>query len=139
MDVLVGPLIAHYGNELCDFAFDPRRAREFGEEQSQARFQSTSQPRWSFLLAGIHAAFPNRATTVSSHDPMMPILRSVMALFPDNVFHADGPIQSLRQSRIHRSSEQTEGPLELSNNSLQRLRHDLASSPLAGKLLAWAY
>ena len=128
VDVLLGPLIAHYGNELCDFAFDPRRARDFGEEQSQARFQSTSQPRWSFLLAGLRSAFPNGSTTVSQNDPVMPIVRSVMALFPDNVFQSEGPIQSLRQSRIVRSSEQSEGPLELSDQSLQRLRHDLASS-----------
>ncbi len=128
VDVLLGPLIAHYGNELSDFAFDPRRARDFGEEQSPARFQSTSQPRWSFLLAGLRSAFPNGSTTVSSNDPSMPILRSVMALFPDNVFQAEGPIQSLRQSRIVRSSEQSEGPLELSDESLQCLRHDLASS-----------
>lgn len=128
VDVLLGPLIAHYGNELCDFAFDPRRARDFGEEQSQARFQSTSQPRWNFLLAGLRSAFPNGSTTVSSNDPTMPILRSVMALFPENVFQAEGPIQSLRQSRIVCSSEQSEGPLELSDDSLQRLRYDLESS-----------
>ena len=128
VDVLLGPLVAHYGNELADFAFDPRRARDFGEEQSQARFQSISHPRWSFLLAGLRSAFPSGSTAVSVNDPTMPILRSVMALFPDNVFQAEGPIQSLRQSRIVRSSEQTEGPPELSDNSLQRLRHDLASS-----------
>ncbi|MBC7820219.1 MAG: hypothetical protein IAG10_25325 [Planctomycetaceae bacterium] len=128
VDVLLGPLVAHYGDELSDFAFDPRRARDFGEEQSQARFQSISHPRWSFLLAGLRSAFPSDPTAISQNDPSMPIVRSILALFPDNVFQSEGPIQSLRQSRIVRSSEQTEGPPELADHSLQRLRHDLASA-----------
>lgn len=127
-DLLLGPLIAHYGDELTDFAFDSRRAREFGEEQTLARFRSTSQPTFSFLLAGLRSAFPGHSAAASQSDPVMPILRSVMALFPDDAFQSAGPIQSLRQSRVARSSEQTEGPLELSDQALQRLRHDLASS-----------
>jgi hypothetical protein len=127
-DVLLGPLIAHYGHELSDFAFDPRRALDFGEEQFSSRLQSTPQPRSSFLLAGLRSAFPNGSTTVSASDPTMPILRSVMDLFPDNVFQAEGPIQSLRQSRIVRSSEHSEGPLELSEQSFEYMRHDLATS-----------
>jgi hypothetical protein len=51
-----------------------------------------------------------------------------MDLFPDNVFQAEGPIQSLRQSRIVRSSEHSEGPLELSEQSFEYMRHDLATS-----------
>ncbi|MFM9965013.1 MAG: hypothetical protein ACKV2Q_27755 [Planctomycetaceae bacterium] len=127
-DVLLGPLLAHYGNELSDFAFDPRRARDFGEEQIHARFQSASGPAWSFLLAGLRSAFPSSSAAVSQTDPTMPILRSIMALFPDNVFRTEGPIQSLRQSRIARSSERTEGPPELSEDSLQRMRQDLVSA-----------
>lgn len=127
VDVLLGPLVAHYGNELSDFAFDPRRARDFGEEQSQARFQSTSQPRWSFLLAGLRSAFPSDPSAISLNDPSMPIVRSILALFPENVFQSEGPIQSLRQSRISRSSEQAESPPELADDSSLHLRHDLAS------------
>jgi len=128
VDLLLGPLVVHYGDELSEFAFDPRRAREFGEEQSQARFQSISQPRWSFLLAGLRSAFPSNSAAISQSDPTMPILRSVMALFPDTVFQTDGPIQSLRQSRVARSSEQTEGPPELADHSSQHLRHDFAAA-----------
>ena len=127
VDVLLGPLVSHYGNELSDFAFDPRRARDFGDEQSQARFQSISQPRWSFLLAGLRTAFPSDPSAISRNDPSMPIVRSILALFPDNVFQAEGPIQSLRQSRVSRSSEQTERPPELADHSSIHLRHDFAS------------
>lgn len=127
-DLLLGPLIAHYGDELSDFAFDQRRARDFGEEQIYTRLQSTASPAWSFLLAGLRSAFPSSSTAVSQTDPTMPILRSVMALFPENVFRTEGPIHSLRQSRVARSSEQTEGPPELSDDALQRMRHDLASA-----------
>ena len=127
VDVLIGPLVAHYGNELSDFVFDPRRARDFAEEQSQARFQSTSRPRWSFLLAGLRSAFPSNPSTISLSDPSMPILRSILALFPDNAFQSVGPIQSLCQSRISHSSEQAESPPELTGDSSLHLRHDLGS------------
>lgn len=127
-DVLIGPLVAHYGNELADFAFDPRRACDFGEEQLQARLGSTSRPAWSFLLAGLRSAFPNSSGQVSSSDPTMPILRSILALFPDDAFHSEGSIQSLQRTRVARASEYTEGPPDTAEHSTQRLRHDPAGS-----------
>ncbi len=126
-DVLIGPLVAHYGNELADFAFDPRRARDFGEEQSLARFGSTARPAWSFLLAGLRSAFPSPPRPTSANDPTLPILRSILALFPDDAFHPEGPIQSLQQTRVARASEHSEGPHDISDHSTQRLRHDFAS------------
>lgn len=127
-DMLLGPLVAHYGNELADFAFDPRRARDFGEDQSQARFGSTSRPAWSFLLAGLRSAFPNPPGRTSDNDPTLPILRSIMALFPEDAFHPEGHIQSLQQTRVARASEHCEGPPETPDHSLQRLRHDYAAT-----------
>lgn len=127
-DVLLGPLVAHYGNELADFAFDPRRARDFGEDQSQARLESTSRPAWSFLLAGLRSAFPNHRSHLSSSDPTLPILRSIMALFPADAFHAEGPIQSLQKTRVARASEYSEGPPDKSAPAPQRLRHDSAAA-----------
>lgn len=126
-DMLLGPLVAHYGNELADFAFDPRRARDFGEDQSQARFGSTSRPAWSFLLAGLRSAFPSPSGPTSVNDPTLPILRSVLALFPEDAFHPEGPIQSLQQTRVARASEHCEGPPETPDHSLRRLRHDYAA------------
>ena len=135
-DVLLGPLVAHYGNELADFAFDPRRARDFGEDQSQARFGSTSRPAWSFLLAGLRSAFPSPPGHTSANDPTLPILRSIMALFPDNAFHSEGPIQSLQQTRVARASEQPEGPPDTPDHSTQRLRHDSAVTTRRAPLLS---
>lgn len=126
-DVLLGPLVAHYGNELADFAFDPRCARDFGEDQSLARFGSTACPAWSFLLAGLRSAFPSAPGLTSANDPTLPILRSILALFPDDAFHSEGPIQSLQQTRVARASEHSEGPLDTPDHSTQRLRHDFAS------------
>lgn len=127
-DVLIGPLVAHYGNELADFAFDPRRARDFGEDQSQARFGSASRPAWSFLLAGLRSAFPSTPLQASSSDPTLPILRSIMALFPEDAFHREGPIQSVQQTRIARASDHSEGPPDLRDHSPQRLRHDFPTA-----------
>ena len=126
--MLLGPLVAHYGNELADFAFDPRRARDFAEDQSLARFGSTSRPAWSFLLAGLRSAFPSPRGTTSASDPTMPILRSILALFPDDAFHPSGPIQSLQQTRVARASDHAEGPLDIAEHATQRLRHDPAST-----------
>lgn len=127
-DVLLGPLIAHYGSELSDFAFDARRAREFADEQMSARFRSTSQPAWSFLLAGLRTAFPGGSSASPLNDPTLPILRSMLALFPDDAFQSSGPIQSLRHSRVVRAGQQSERPFAHSNESLQKLRRDLANS-----------
>lgn len=126
-DVLLGPLVAHYGNELADFAFDPRRAIDFGEDQSQARFGSTPRPAWSFLLAGLRSAFPNSSSHTSASDPTMPILRSILALFPDDAFHPEGAIQSLQQTRVARAGEHAEGPPDTVGHSTRHLRHDFAS------------
>lgn len=127
-DMLLGPLVFHYGNELADFAFDPRRAREFGEDQCQARFGSTSRPAWSFLLAGLRSAFPSLPGHTSTNDPTLPILRSILALFPEDAFHPEGSIQSLQQIRVARASEQPEGPLDTRDHPPQRLRHDPAAA-----------
>lgn len=135
-DVLLGPLVAHYGNELADFAFDPRRARDFGEDQSQARFGSTSRPAWSFLLAGLRSAFPNHHSHLSSNDPTLPILRSIMALFPADAFHAEGPIQSLQKTRVARASEHSEGPPDTFDHASQRLRHDSAAATRRAPLMS---
>ena len=127
-DMLLGPLVAHYGNELADFAFDPRRAQDFGMDQCQSRFGSTARPAWSFLLVGLRSAFPNPPGPTSANDPTLPILRSILALFPEDAFHPEGPMQSLQQSRVARASEHPEGPLDTLDHSPVRLRHDDAAT-----------
>ena len=137
-DVLLGPLIAHYGDELADFAFDARRAREFAEEQMSARFRSISQPAWSFLLMGLRTAFPRGPSASPLNEPVLPILRSVLALFPDDAFQSSGAIQSLRHTRIARTGQQPEQPFAHSNDSLQRLRRDLANATHRQPPQAWS-
>jgi len=111
-DLLLGPLVARYGDAIKEFAFDHRRASEFGHEQFVARFRTTAPPTWSFLLAGLRSAFPSDATTsVTTNDPTLTILRSVLAVFPDDAFQNEGPIKSLRWSRISRSGQHPERPL----------------------------
>lgn len=127
-DLLLGPLVAHYGNELADFAFDPRRARDFGDDQLEARFTSTSRPSWSFLLAGLQSAFPNRVGRTSSNDAVMPILRSIIAIFPEDAFQTDGPIHSLQHVRLVRALQQIEGPAESPDAPHLRLRTDGTSA-----------
>lgn len=138
-DVLLGPLIAHYGDELSDFAFDARRAREFAAEQMSARFRSTSQPAWSFLLAGLRTAFPGSSSASPLNDPTLPILRSMLALFPDDAFQSSGPIQSLRHTRVVRAGQQSEQPFAHSADSLQKLRRDLANATHRRPPQSWSH
>ena len=127
-DVLIGPLIAHYGDDLADFAFDARRAREFAVDQMSARFRSTSQPAWSFLLAGLRSAFPDEPSTPPLKDPVLPILRSMLALYPEEAFQSSGQIQSLRHTRVVRDGQQSQQPFSHTAESLSLLRLDLASA-----------
>jgi hypothetical protein len=126
-DVLVGPLVARFGEELADFAFDQRRAHDFGSQQSPARFQATSQPAWSFLMAGLRSAFPGEAgMAVSTKDPTLPIMRSVLAAFPDDAFGSEGPIKSLRWARISRSGQNPECAAPLLPRRAGNFRQDIA-------------
>ena len=125
-DLMVGPLVARFGDPLDIFAFDPRRARDFGEEQFSARFQTTAQPSWSLMLAGIRSAFPASTHQVpSSNDPTLPILRSILASFPEDAFTVAGPIKSLRWSRANRSGQHAEGPVFLPKTH-RTIRRDIA-------------
>ncbi len=126
-DVLVGPLVVRYGDRLASFAFDPRRARDFGEGENQTRFQSTSQPAWSFLLAGIRTAFSHQEPANSPHnDPLLPMMRSVLATFPSGTFQSEGPIKSLLMTRVSRSSERPESAPMFNSESSRTWRHDVA-------------
>lgn len=126
-DLLVGPYVARFGDKLDPFAFDPRRARDFGEEQFESRFQTTSQPSWSFLLAGLRSAFPAKKqfTPAANKNLMLPILRSILASFPDDAFGSEGAIKSLRSSRANRSGHHAEGPTTVPK-SHERIRLDIA-------------
>ncbi|MCX7419301.1 MAG: hypothetical protein NT013_07160 [Planctomycetia bacterium] len=124
-DLLIGPYVERFGEPLDAFAFDLRRARDFGEEQSASRFQTTSQPTWTFLLAGLRSAFPQKKpfTPSSNNDLLLPILRSILASFPDDAF--GGSIKSLRWSRANRSGQHAEGPTILPK-SHRNIRRDVA-------------
>jgi hypothetical protein len=126
-DLLVGPFVARFGEPLDPFAFDPRRARDFGEEQFAARFQATSQPSWTFLLAGLRSAFPRAKpfTPAAINDPLLPILRSILASFPDDAFGGGGSMKSLLWSRANRSGQHAEGPIALPK-SHRNVRRDIA-------------
>ncbi len=126
-DLVVGPYVARFGEPLDAFAFDPRRAKDFGEEQFASRFQSIAQPSWSFLLAGLRSAFPQtkQFTPSSNNDLMLPILRSILASFPDDAFGGEGSMKSLRWSRANRSGQHAEGPATMPK-SHRNIRRDIA-------------
>lgn len=128
-DVLLGPLVVRYGDLLAPFAFDLRRAKDFGEGQTGERFQTTAQPAWSFLMAGLRSAFHQSRPVLSSHtDPMQPILNTILATFPDGAFQSEGPIKSLRLARISRSSEKPESAPIGTPTAGRFLRHDMVRS-----------
>ena len=76
-------------------------------------------------MAGLRSAFPGEVGSVAgTKDPTLPILRSVLASFPDDAFGSEGPIKSLRWSRASRSGQNPESPL-LPSRMASNFRNDI--------------
>lgn len=123
-DLLLGPLVTRYGESVAEFAFDERRATDFGHEQFQTHFHSASRPAWSFLLVGLRTAFPEGTDSPTTNDATLPILRSVLTMFPSDAFQNEGPIKSIRWARASRSGQLREGPPVLATKGTRILRAD---------------
>jgi len=111
-DLLLGHLVVRY--PVVDFAFDERRARDFGSEQLASRVAGPDDRVWDLILAGLRLAFPIKQTllaTDSGHGCQ--IVRSVLSTFPADAFMVDGPFKSVLHGRIDRSGiHPEESPLK---------------------------
>ncbi len=108
-DLLLGHLVKRYG--VGEFAFDERRALDFGEDQLSESAGGTANAAWEFILTGLRLAFPPTQTVephdLKTHDGIM---NSIVACFPTDAFQSSGPLKSDLSARISRSSLHPEGP-----------------------------
>ena len=124
-DLLLGPLVARFGDRVAQFAYEPRRALEFGQEGTIQMFGGISPPAWAFLMAGLQTSFSGRRPSSTNWpEHLLPILRSILAMFPDDAFAGEGLIKSLRIARIDRSSRIAERADTLPSHPHRLLRRD---------------
>lgn len=102
-DVLLGHLLTRY--DVAEFAFDQGRALDFGEEE-----RNNDSPRgravWELILTSVRLAFPTTWNEGDPHcDTRATIASAIVGAMPSDAFHANGPLKSLLESRIERSSK----------------------------------
>ena len=110
-DMCLGHLLPMYA--VRDFAFDARRANDFGEDPMINPGNATSTSAWTMVLASLRMAFPETEPHCRETIPIdQEIHDSIIACFPPDAFHRDGSFKSLSLLRIGRSGLRSEGPLE---------------------------
>ena len=100
-DLLIGHLVL--AHQLQDFAFDSRRALEFGQDQLEQMADGQSPGRvWNMLLLSLRLAFPDSIRN-AGQELEGDVVRSILACFPSEAFGSDGSFKSALQSRIESS------------------------------------
>lgn len=111
-DLLLGHLVAQY--PAAEFAFDERRACDFGSEQLSLGVAGPDNRVWDLILTGMRLAFPAGKTLLAADSGCgCEVVRSVLATFPADAFMAEGPFKSVLYGRISRSGLHAEqSPIE---------------------------
>lgn len=98
-DLLLSHLLEAY--DVDDFAFDPRRSREF---QCRVLLQSAEAPlalNWTILLSGLRTAFSRIQVPVGAESsPQREVVTSVLACFPAGVLPSNEMSHLSVQPRI---------------------------------------
>lgn len=109
-DALLGPLVAAYGIE--EFAFDPRRAREFSRDGLQGPLRGAAERVMPLLLAGLSIAVPAQADADRERTLLnLAVVRAILSAFPAEAFGSQGQLRSPLAGQIERSPRHPESPL----------------------------
>lgn len=108
-DLLAGHLVSRYG--LADFAFDPDRALDFGEEQLREQAGTRAEQLWDLYLVCLRSTFPDvdlpdNADATARQELVGAILRTL----PPSIYLQDGPLTSIRLQRCLNTGTLREGP-----------------------------
>ena len=110
-DLLVGHLAGMHGTS--EFAFDPRRARDFAEDWQYRRGFQGSRHAWPLVLASLRAAFQPVLSPESPNPELNArIAASILACFPPELFDSTGLLRSLWLMRLTNIAEDTQGMIE---------------------------
>jgi hypothetical protein len=98
-DVFVGHLVRRYG--LSEFAFDPERAYEFGDEQLADSWETGDFQVWDMYLVCLRSVLPEASLPGGRlADLRHEIARTMLAAFPREAFLEFGPLKSVRLRRL---------------------------------------
>ena len=101
-DLLVGTI--GIKDECFDFAFDPDRARDFGEESMFAETEFGSRPFEHLVSAGLRGTFLQHLSNQNFDEPEFLILtKSILSCIPRQALHRDGSFRTSLERRIYSS------------------------------------
>jgi hypothetical protein len=102
-DLLVGTIAIR--DNCFEFAFDPDRSRDFGEESMFAETEFGSTPFENLVSAGLRGTFLQHLSNQSFEEPEFLILtKSILSCIPRQALHRDGSFRSSLERRIFSSS-----------------------------------
>lgn len=129
-DVLVGHLLGIH--DVSEFAFDPQRAKDFGDDlRHRGRLQGGRQV-WPLVLASLRAAFQRGLSPASpDSDLNARIAAAILSCFPSDLFDSTGLMRSLWLVRLTNVADDTQGMI---NELLEVERPTLLRTPAEPRL-----
>ncbi len=101
-DLLVGTIAIR--SNCFEFAFDPDRARDFGEEAMFADTEVRSRPFEHLVSAGLRVTFLQHLSNEAFDEPEFLILtQSILSSIPRHALHRDGSLRTSLERRIYTS------------------------------------
>ena len=101
-DLLIGTIAST--DNCFEFAIDPDRARDFGEESVFAETEYGPRPFENLVSAGLRGTFLQHLSNQCFDEPEFLILtKSILACVPRQALHRDGSFRTLLERRIYAS------------------------------------
>ncbi len=101
-DLLVGTIAIK--DNCFEFAFDPDRARDFGEESIFAETEFGSRPFEHLVSAGLRGTFLQHLSNQNFDESEFLILtKSILSCIPRQALHRDGSFRTSLERRIYSS------------------------------------
>jgi len=101
-DLLIGTIAIR--NDCFEFAFDPDRARDFGEEAMFADSADGPRPFEHLVSAGLRVTFLQHLSSQSFDEPeFLSLTQSILSSIPCQTLHRDGSLRSSLERRIYAS------------------------------------
>jgi hypothetical protein len=104
-DMLLGQYVQRFGLE--EFAHDPVRAADFGEDQLTGLNTNHAAQTWNLISAGLQISFPSGLTS-QANEHWEAMLGAILACYPSDCFSSSSTMKSLRQLRYERSGQHAE-------------------------------
>ncbi len=110
-DLLVGRLAMDF--DVCEFAVEPDRARDFAQEFVQQLHSEGGRFAWPLVLASLQASFREWLEPLSPNpDLNAKIAASILTCFPAEVFDGLGTVPSPWMLRIAQITDEAEGLID---------------------------